>query len=252
MGNPVSEADLHAFIDGQIDQTRRFEVLEYLSKNPESASLVMEDLRSIQGLKILHASISRTTPHATIVAARKLERGLYLRSLASWTSRAAGVVLVLGLFSFLHLKAGVFELPDETSGRQAFVADAVHAYRTQLLLAHIPSMARTAAYNSEEIRTATNIVMPPPLPGLELTNVELIPTGATAGIDAMFKTASNSRIALFAVRTSEEAEVPPTVSKSETETTVYWQRGSLLYALTGTDDAPVLQRLAANFAKESE
>jgi len=252
MGTPITEADLLAFVDGQIDQPRRFEVMDHLAKNPEAAAQVMQDLSVIQGLKILHASTSQTTPHATIVAARKLERGLYLRSLASWTSRAAGVVLLLGAFSFLHLKAGVFELPDETSGRQAFVADAVHAYRAQLLLAHMPSMARTTLYNSEEIRTATNIVMPPPLPGLELTNVELVPTQTTAGIDAMFKTASDSRIALFAVRTSEEAEVPPTVSRSERETTVYWQRGSLLYALTGTDDAPVLQRLAANFAKESE
>jgi len=248
----ISETDLQAFIDGQIDQQRRFEVMEHISKNPELAVQVMEDLAAIQGLKMLHTSIRKTTPHATIAAARKLEQSLYLRSLASWTSRAAGVVLVLGVLSFLHLKAGVFELPDETSGRSAFVADAVHAYRAQLLLAQMPSMARTTPYNSEEIRTATNIVMPPPLPGLELTNVQLVPTGSTAGIDAMFKTASDSRIALFAVRTSEEAEVPPTLSRSETETTVYWQRGSLLYALTGTDEAPVLQRMAANFAKESE
>ncbi len=251
MVEPIEDSDLHAFIDARIEPLRRLDVLDHLANHPQLAAQVMADLRCNEELKLLYGAAHWKAAAKTVAAAHRLERGLVLQQLGFWSMRAAGIVLLLGIFYFAHLKAGVFEVADEP-GEREFVADAVHAYRTQLLLAHIPAMANSTIYNAEDVRTATEIVMPNPLPGLQVTNVQVVPTHAKAAVDAMFKTQSDSRIALFAVHTSDEKTVPPTVSKSETETTVYWQQGRLLYALTGTDDAPLLQQMAANFSKESE
>jgi len=253
MVEPIGEADLQAFVDGEIEPLRRFEVADYLANHPAQAAQVMADIRSSAALKILYGEARWHLADGTVGAARKLQHGLHGRRFGFWVARAAGVVALIGFFYFAHLKAGAFEIPDDQTGQPAFVVDAVHAYRTQLLLTHMTSMANMPDYDADEIRAVTEIVVPPLLPGIEVTNIQLVPTHARAGIDAMLQTESLNRIALFAVRADDDAVIPPTVSKSENETTIYWQQGSRWYALTGTDDEqPILQQLALNLSKEKD
>ena len=40
MTDPITETDLHAFVDGQLEVTRRIEVEDYLAGHPEVAALV--------------------------------------------------------------------------------------------------------------------------------------------------------------------------------------------------------------------
>ncbi len=251
MIEPISDADLHAFIDDRLDPLRRLEVADHLAQHPEQAARVMGDVRSQEALRILFAEARWPVANRTVAAARKLERAFRTRQVFYWTARAAGVVLLVGLGWFAHLKAGAFDLVDhDRSGQKAFVVDAVHAYRTQLLRAQMNSFASTRIYDPKEIRAVTEIVMPPLLPGWQVTDVEVVPTHEGAGIEAMITTDSNGGVALFAARTDQDATIPPTVAKSETETTVYWQQGAVLYALTGTGDEPRLQQLAAIFVNE--
>jgi anti-sigma factor RsiW len=254
MAEAVSETDLQSFVDGELEPVRRFEIAHYLASHPALAAQVMADIGSNQALKVLFGEARWPVAGKTVAAARKLERGLYIGQLMAWAARAAIVLLALGLVYFVHSKAGVFDIADEHSSQKAFVADAVHAYRTQLLLGHVTSLANAHGYDAEEvaqIRAATALNLPSILPGLQVTNVQIVPTHASAGIDAMIKTENNNQVALFAVRTDEDATIPLTVSKSATETTIYWQQGNLLYALTGAEDEPLLQQLAMNFAKET-
>ena len=44
MFDPITEDDLHAYVDDQLDATRRIEVEEHLAHNPEAAARVMADL----------------------------------------------------------------------------------------------------------------------------------------------------------------------------------------------------------------
>ena len=43
MTDPITETDIHAFIDGQLDVARRIEVEDYLAGHPEIAAHVMAD-----------------------------------------------------------------------------------------------------------------------------------------------------------------------------------------------------------------
>ncbi|MFJ0650948.1 hypothetical protein WLW13_19815, partial [Bordetella bronchiseptica] len=81
---PVTEIDLNAYVDGQLDPARRIEVEDFLSRHPEEAMRVMADLRQRDALRwALGASQQAPadgadTPTAvhTRRLARRLERGL--------------------------------------------------------------------------------------------------------------------------------------------------------------------------------
>ena len=50
MTDPITETDLHAFVDDQLEVTRRIEVEDYLAGHPEVAARVMADLRTRDAL----------------------------------------------------------------------------------------------------------------------------------------------------------------------------------------------------------
>ena len=47
---PVTDTDLDAYVDDQLDVTRRIEVEAFLSTRPETAARVMSDLRPAAGM----------------------------------------------------------------------------------------------------------------------------------------------------------------------------------------------------------
>ncbi|MGY0710017.1 anti-sigma factor family protein, partial [Azospirillum argentinense] len=45
MNEPISDIDLNAYVDGELDAQRRIEVEAYLEANPDEAARVMHDMR---------------------------------------------------------------------------------------------------------------------------------------------------------------------------------------------------------------
>ncbi|MDQ2102324.1 anti-sigma factor family protein, partial [Azospirillum isscasi] len=45
MNEPISDIDLNAYVDGELDAQRRIEVEAWLEANPEDAARVMHDMR---------------------------------------------------------------------------------------------------------------------------------------------------------------------------------------------------------------
>src|SRR5258706_736456 len=88
---PVTDTDLDAYVDDQLDVARRIEVEAFLSARPEAAARVMSDLRTRDELRLaLAASIGMARP-ATTEVARPLGRGLASDRLFSLLQRAAPV-----------------------------------------------------------------------------------------------------------------------------------------------------------------
>lgn len=50
--DPVTDIDLDAYVDDQVDVTRRIEVEAFLSARPEAAARVMSDLRTRDELRV--------------------------------------------------------------------------------------------------------------------------------------------------------------------------------------------------------
>ncbi len=73
--DPVTDADLDAYVDDQLDVARRIEVEAFLSARPETAARVMSDLRTRDELRVALAGSKGMARPATADAARRLEQG---------------------------------------------------------------------------------------------------------------------------------------------------------------------------------
>jgi anti-sigma factor RsiW len=56
MSDPITEGDLLAYVDDQLDPARRIDVEEHLARDPESAAQVMADLKARDTLRLIHAA----------------------------------------------------------------------------------------------------------------------------------------------------------------------------------------------------
>ena len=74
MTDPITEVDLHAFIDDQLLPERRLDVEDHLARRPEVAARVMADLRARDALKLAFGQAPMRKPTRLVLeAARRLE-----------------------------------------------------------------------------------------------------------------------------------------------------------------------------------
>lgn len=130
MIDPITEAELHAFIDGQLDAARRIEVEARLARSPPLAARVMADMHARHMLRLaFHDSDDGASP-AELYAARRLGRALGWRRVALRLRRLAACVLLIG-FGWIAHSPGVVRV-DDAPGRAAFVEEAVRPHETAL------------------------------------------------------------------------------------------------------------------------
>ena len=55
--NPIKKADLHAYVDGQLDEARRREVAVYVAENSDAANRVAAYAAQNKALNILFDSV---------------------------------------------------------------------------------------------------------------------------------------------------------------------------------------------------
>ena len=138
MSDPVTEAELHAYIDSQLDASRCVEVEEYLAQNPPLAARIMADMHSQHLLRLaFRARDDHPTP-AAIHAARRLGRAFGWRRVGLRLRSLAACALLVGAGWFAHSHVGVFRL-DDANARQAFVEDAARSHEAALIRSHMVS-----------------------------------------------------------------------------------------------------------------
>ena len=95
--DPISEADLLAFVDDQLTPEHRVAVEDYLSHQPVLAARVMADLRSRDELRLAMSGQMPMAKRETLEAARRLEsafmRDAYLAKFRNWAAVAALIAL---------------------------------------------------------------------------------------------------------------------------------------------------------------
>jgi anti-sigma factor RsiW len=238
MIEPVGEAELDAYIDDQLEPARRLEVEDYLAARPALAAQVMADLSSRAALRLAYGSVRSPAPERIVKAAGRLERGLEAREFRASLRRGLAAVLLVGLGWSAHLLVSLVDV-NRSATQPAFVSDALHAYRTELLRADMASQSHAASYDPQEILAKTRIAMPKLQPNWAVTDVQVFPSREGPSIEATIQAGPLGQLSLFASRSGSEATINPTLARSGTETAIYWQAGPLVYALigTGTDSA---------------
>ena len=251
MSDPITEADLLAYVDDQLDPARRIEVEEHLAHAPEAAARVMADLKDRDALRMLHAAPLTHPAESMLRSAAGLERALAWRELGLKFRRIAAVVALIGFGWFAHGQVGLAVTDSEASPKPpAFVEDALHSHETSLLRARMVSQPEVEAYDPAEVLAATGIQLPALPKDWQVRDAQVFPSRYGHSIEIAIDAGDLGRVSLFAAQAPAFDVTPPTSAPFDKATAVYWQTGNLAYALTGTGSDSALERAALQLSRK--
>lgn len=247
---PISEAEIHAYLDGELELSRRYAVEDHLALHPIDAARFMGDVRLRTSLRMIAGETGAPRRDMIEAAARLAVRLNEQREqgrrqlLGGWSVRglAAAAMLMLILIPARNVLA---RPPD-------FVGDAVDAYRTGLLRAKMVSQIESPRFDAKEVQRSTHI-RPPRLPARwVVTDAQIFPSDEGPALQLMVSTPSDETMSIFAVRAPSEAPEEPTAIRHGGATVAYWREGDMSYALTGDDDPEAVDSAADAIADERD
>ncbi|MBN9530672.1 MAG: anti-sigma factor [Alphaproteobacteria bacterium] len=236
---PISEFDLHAYVDDQLDPARRIEVEDFLARHPARAAEVMADLRSRDALRLAMPAPASPAPELTVAAGRRLARALAGQRLFARFRRVAAVAAFLAIGWFAHAELAPLGVGNSIASPKppAFVDDALMSHRTAQLRAGLHSFHAVVDYDREELGTATGIALPDLPRDWTIRDVQLVPASSGPSVEVELAAGRAGSMSLYAVRSDAFRVINPTPLRKGDEAVVYWQMGEHAYALTGGSTA---------------
>ncbi|WP_187971803.1 anti-sigma factor family protein [Aquibium microcysteis] len=250
IADPVTDTDLDAYVDDQLDVARRIEVESYLAARPETAARVMADLRNRDELRLAMAGAAGAPRPATADAARRLERGLVRGRVFGMLQRAAAVTVFVAAGWFANDALGPFRITEVVASTPppAYVEDAMRAHGTSMLRASMASQPEVPVYSAEEIRAATAIVMPALPSDWGVRDVQIYPSRFGPSVEMTLDAGDLGYVSLFAVRPGTFDVVQPTLAPAGDVASAYFQIGEVAYALVASADVEQLDRAAGKLS----
>ncbi len=234
---PVTETELHAYIDGQLDATRHAAVEAYLAANPAEAERVHAYTRQNEQLHALFDS-TLDEPVPETLRMRPARRAP-MRYAALLAAAIMGGVLGWTLRGEEPLTLST-SLP-----QQAALAHVVYAPE---VLHPVEVGAREEAHLVSWLSKRLGApVQAPPLSdaGYELVGGRLLPGEAGPAAQFMYQDARGNRLTLY-VRSAADGnrETAFRYAQEDKVGVFYWVDGSFGYALSGEIERPQLLRVA--------
>ncbi len=240
-GKRISEDDLHAFLDDQIDATRRAAVEAYLAANPDEAARLAAYAEHKQALHGLYDPVLDEPLPAPMMAVRRPPiAAAVLRAAAAFALLMVGGVAGWWLHDAVPQGAA-------TAGfvRQATIA---HAVYTPEVRHPVEVTADQEAHLVKWLSKRLGAPLEAPslqAVGYTLVGGRLLPAGEGPAALFMYESERGERMTLYVKSPGED--VPETAFRYEHEGGIgvfYWIDRPLSYAISGEMDRPQLLRLA--------
>lgn len=239
----VDEAELHAYIDGQLDPARHPAVLAYLRAHPDEAQRCADYQAINQGLHDLFDAIldeplpARLTFHSR--SQREWRPWLRVAAIGGWLTLGG----VLGWT--IHGYTGNRALADATLVQQAMIAHAVY-------VPEVRHPVEVAASQEQHLTTwltkrmGTDIHIPNlGDDGYELLGGRLLPAESGPAAQFMYQDAHGRRLTLFLRRNAQHSgDTAFRFAQAGDIRGFYWVDRDLGYALIGDVDKETLARVA--------
>ncbi len=238
----VNEADLHAYVDGQLDAARRAAVESYLAASPAEAERVQAYQELNESLRSLYEPQLQEPVPAELMRAGGARRPAYLARVAASTAW----VLLGGIAGWLLHSAE----PPAQSFARALVKDAVFAH--VVYTPEVRHPVEVAAEHEQHLvqwlsRRLGAPVRAPHLNslGYELVGGRLLPAEGTPAAQFMYQNAQGTRLTLY-LRTGavQNRATLFEFSRQNNVSVFYWIDGPLGYALSGELEKGELLRIA--------
>ncbi|GGX22677.1 hypothetical protein GCM10007242_32520 [Pigmentiphaga litoralis] len=248
----VSEDDLLAYVDDQLDARRRADMDQYLSRHPAAAQRVEADLRIRDALRVTAASAPPGDNAQSTKLARRLQRELTARNGRSRWASLALAATVFGVGWMTHIAYMQVTTPSSImQPSAAFLDDAVMAHRTSLLRANMNSQPEVPYFDADEILHLVGIPMPPIPPNWVVRDVQVYPSSLGPSVEMVIDTDRFGSLSLFAARAKEGGRVQGVItSRKDVAAIAYWQEGTSTYALTGHLTDVALAQLAKRLTRQ--
>jgi anti-sigma factor RsiW len=239
----IRKAELHAFVDGQLDAARRHEVAAYLAANPEAAGRVKAYRRQKEALRALLAPVLEEPLPRGLKPPRERRTLVHF----AWAA-AAAVLLVVGGIAGWQLRG---------MGQQD-IASQERAVADQAVIAHAvftPQRRHPVEVGANEeahlVKWLSNVLGAPLRAphladlGYALVGGRLLSAPNGPAAQFMYENGQKKRLTLYVVNDPNwKDKTEFRFAEQRGVSVFYWIDGSLGYALTAEIPRPELMKVA--------
>ncbi|WP_155524489.1 anti-sigma factor family protein [Oleisolibacter albus] len=257
MHDPVTEDDLTAYIDGQLDLPRQAVVEQWLAGHPAVAARVMADksLSDLLRVGCVAPEVPPTRLVATDQLAGRLQRQLLLRLVRRGVQRGLAACLLIAVGWGLNAMSPGFTAPaDAALPVPVFADEAAEAFHTALRERVAERGLADDAVEEVAHLASADPDIPVPLPspqgrGWQLLGARLAPWDEGDAAQVFWRDKHGDLLVIFAVedpgsRPPRPLDLVPQVVGIDGRPVVYWRQGAYAYAVTGTVSRGKLVRFA--------
>ena len=241
----ITEFDLQAYMDGQLDDARRIEVEDYLSRHPEAAADLMAALRTTDALRLF--AQSQDAPSGRLLEdAVRLQQGLKRQSWRRHALRLTGLAAAITVGWIVVSAIQPFGSANQRSeaATLAFVDDALDAQRALNLRQRMVSQIEAVNYDPVELWTETRLSLPELPSTWTVRDVQVYPWDEGYSIGVTADAGSLGVVTLFVAPRPSDLTSEFHVTTVGEGTAAFWQSGDLAYALVGKAPEADLQAAA--------
>ena len=250
VGRPVSEGDLHAYVDGQLDPARRAKVEAYLAAHPEDVARLNEYESQNFGLHVLFGGTEmHPDPAIDRLSAQFAQAMRRQGQLLELKRIAAGVLLLVGVLGVGWLAHDNYTRSDDpflAFTRQAVGAHTLFAGRNSTR--HVVSDTEGSTVVSWLSQRLTGVpVRAPDLNrlGFSLAMERILPSANGPAAQLLYEhTESDAPVTLFIGKNGDARQAAFTFVQNDDVSIFYWQNGTFAYSLAGRIERKKLLALA--------
>lgn len=245
---PLTESDLHAYLDGELDSERCREVQAWLADHPQDVQRLRDYEKQTQSLRdmfdpVLSEALPLSLQAGTVQALRHGRRRSLLRVAAAMAYLMVGAVIGYGTNQWLinsPQARTIAALP-----QQALLA---HAVYTPEVVHPVEVTAEQEEHLTKWLskRLGTPLRVPHlSILGFELVGGRLLPDNSGAAAQFMYENAQGKRLTLYVkVMPKGSRETAFRYQQRDGVSVFYWVDGILAYALSGQVEKQSLLQVA--------
>ena len=251
----ISEADLHAYIDGQLEPERQAEMEAYLAQRPDEAQRLAVYRAQTRGLRALYAPVLLETLPPRLVQAALPRQPWYAQRLA------AGIAIALVSTASAWFVRGSLDGEALRLAQAPAAQGALAGFAQRAAVAHVvfsPEVRHPVEVNADQEqhlvawlskRLGAAVKVPSLQPmGYALMGGRLLPGDSGPVAQFMYQDPSGQRLTLYvtheAPKLSPQAETAFHFGQDGKVNVFYWVDHSFGYALSGSVDKATLTRVA--------
>ena len=243
--SPVSEDELHALLDGQLDAAARLALETRLAQDPVATATLRAWQQQRDTLRSLHSQVlEEAVPPALLGAAERAHQAHHgVQQWWRWGGIAAGLVLAFGLGWWTHGQSRPASTLAGVPPTRDFIHQAAWAHAVYTPEVRHPVEVGSAQEDHLVQWLSKRLGRPLKLPqlqtqGYELVGGRLLPGSDGARAQFMYQNAQGARVTLYlgttpeAVGTGQGTEFR--YSSDGPVPSFYWVDDGFAYALSGT------------------